>query len=115
MKPAQPQSSDLSTSILDMAVDDSDIEPNHTFDEPNPVFIPHSFISTITNNGRPRRSHRLPKRYLDLYPEGPAAVPVLAPAPAPGLAQTLPHVILHVKDTICTTFNSFRLMRKYPY
>ena len=96
-----------------MVVDD--IEDRPTFDETDPVFIPQSFIPTVsnTNIGCPRRVHKLPKRYLNLYPEGPAALP--APVPAPKPAHIIPCVILHVKDTICTTLNHFHLMCEYPH
>ena len=78
-----------------------------------PFFIPHSFISTVMNNGHPRHHHKLPKHYLNLYPEGPAHLSILEPSPIS--TQVLPCIILHVKDTICTTLNSFHLMCKYPH
>ena len=60
-----------------------------------------------------RCPHKLPKCYLDLYPKGPTALPILEQAPIS--IQILLHVILHVKDTICTTLNSFCLMCEYPH
>ena len=101
------------TEIPDLQILVDDIESHPTFDKADPIFIPHSFISTVTNNGRPRRHHKLPRRYLDLYPEVSAPLPILEPSPLP--TQVLPRVILHVKDTICTALNSFRLMREYPH
>ena len=49
-----------------MVVDD--IEDRPTFDKTDPVFIPQSFIPTVsnTNIGCPRRVHKLPKWYLNL-------------------------------------------------
>ena len=96
-----------------MVVDD--IEDHPTFGETGPVFLPQSFIPTVsnTNIGCPRRVRKLPKQYLNLYPEGPAPLP--APVPAPKPAHVIPRVILHVKDTICTTLNRFHLMHEYPH
>lgn len=59
--------------------------------------------------GRPRREHRLPPRYVqDMTPEPPAPIP---PA-AIGVAR---RVILHVRDTIRTGANKFGLWREYPH
>ena len=109
--PSDIEISELSK--LDSQIVLDDIESHLSFDVADPIFIPHSFISTVTNNGHPRRHHKLPRRYLDLYPEVPAPLPILEPSSLS--ARVLPRIILHVKDTICTTLNSFRLMREYPH
>ena len=103
----------LESSELNSHMVVNNIDNHLTSGEADSVFIPSSFIPMISHNGHPRRHHKLPKRYIDLNPEGPAALPVPIPTPKP--AQALPRVILHVKDMICTVLNSFRLMRKYPH
>lgn len=66
-----------------------------------------------TQTGRPMRRYRLPARYEDIIPEGPA--PVLVPSDASGAPVLIKRVILHVRDTIRTGFNRFGLMREYPH
>ena len=100
------------TEIPDSQIVVDDIESHPTFDEADPIFIPYSFISTAMNNGHPRH-HKLPRCYLNLYPEVSAPLPIPEPSPLP--TQVLPHIILHVKDTICTALNSFHLMCEYPH
>ncbi|KZP28578.1 hypothetical protein FIBSPDRAFT_728633 [Athelia psychrophila] len=64
----------------------------------------------LTNpEGRPKRKHRLPPRYVqDLTPEPPAPIP----PPAIGVTR---RVILIVRDTITTGANKFGLWREYPH
>ena len=101
--------------MLDSHMVVDDIEDHPTFGEGDAILVPKSFVSTVSNTHieHPRRVHKLPKQYLDLYPEGPAVLPT--PVPVLELAHVLPCVILHVKDTICTTLNHFHLMHEYPH
>ena len=69
-------------------------------------------IVTLTQAGRPNRTRRLPKRYLDTPPVAPA--PVEQPT---STVQTplLRRVILHVRDFMRTTTNKFGLLREYHH
>jgi hypothetical protein len=69
-------------------------------------------IVALTQAGRPNRTRRLPKRYLDTPPVAPA--PVEQPT---STVQTplLRRVILHVQDFMRTTTNKFRLLREYHH
>jgi hypothetical protein len=82
-------------------------ETPHEVTSPEPAF---------TSAGRPQRQYRIPTRYNDVPPEGPAP---LAPAPAPNpIDPPLPlirRVILHVRDQLRTGINRFGLLREYPY
>ena len=77
-----------------------------TFDSLNPQ---------ITQAGRPLRHYRLPARYQDLLPDGPAPARTTnrLPPVAPG-STALPRVILHVRDQMRTDINRFGLLREYP-
>jgi Plavaka transposase len=67
----------------------------------------------LTVTGRPQRQYRMPAKYNDVPPEGPAP---LAPAPAPDPQLPLiRRVILHVRDQLRTGMNRFGLLREYPY
>ena len=70
----------------------------------------------MTNAGRPCRTYRLPARYNDIQPEGPAPLPAVINLPpiAPG-SYALPRVILHVRDSMRTDLNSFCILREYPH
>ena len=105
----------VESSVLDSHMVVDEFEDHPMFDEADAIFIPESFIPTVSNTQIecPRRVRKLPKQYFDLYPEGPAALPT--PVPALELARVHPCVILHVKDTICTILNRFHLMCKYPH
>ena len=105
----------MESSVLDSHMALDDIEDHPTFDEVDAILIPKSFIPMVSNTHikHPRRVHKLPKWYLDLYSKGPAALPT--PVPVPELARVHPCVILHVKGTICTTLNCFHLMCEYPH
>ena len=86
-------------------------EPDVAMHPPPPPTVP-----ALTHTGRPQRSYRLPARYEDIHPEGPAPLPSAASFPpmAPG-SLALPRVILHVRDFMKTGYNSFGLMREYPH
>jgi Plavaka transposase len=64
----------------------------------------------LTRTGRPQRHYRLPARYEDITPEGPAPLP---PNPAPPEHTTIRRVVLHVRDTLRTGLNRFGLLREY--
>lgn len=68
----------------------------------------------LTQAGRPQRPYRLPERYRDLPPEGPAPVIPSLPAVAPG-SYAIPPSIHHINDSLRTATNSFGLLREYPY
>lgn len=68
----------------------------------------------LTKSGRPQRHYRLPARYEDITPEGPARIPQpvsTAPAPTPSIRR----VILHVRDLLRTGTNRFGILREYPH
>jgi len=87
------------------------IEPDVAMHPPPPPTVP-----ALTHTGRPQRAYRLPARYEDIHPEGPAPLPSAASFPpmAPG-SLALPRVILHVRDFMKTGYNRFGLMREYPH
>lgn len=68
----------------------------------------------LTQAGRPQRSYRLPARYRDVPPEGPALVIPSLPAVAPG-SYAIPPSIHRILDPLRTTTNRFGLLREYPY
>jgi hypothetical protein len=75
-------------------------------------------VLTVTATGRPQRSYRLPKRFRDLPPEGPA--PVVPAAPAVSVAPLPPptviqNIVRHIQETFRTGRNRFNLLREYPY
>lgn len=78
---------------------------------------PAAQVPALTAAGRPKRSYRLPARYEDVQPEGPAPVTHQVPSlpqVAPG-SSALPRITLHVRDTIRTGINRFGLLREYPH
>jgi hypothetical protein len=69
----------------------------------------------LTESGRPKRNYRLPARYEDVPPVGPAPIQSSPhPQMAPG-SLALPRVILHVRDFMRTCRNSFGVLREYPH
>jgi hypothetical protein len=86
-------------------------EPDVAMHPPPPPTVP-----ALTHTGRPQRAYRLPARYEDIHPEGPAPLPSASSFPpmAPG-SLALPRVILHVRDFMKTGYNRFGLMREYPH
>src|ERR1700730_18461140 len=69
----------------------------------------------LTALGRPKRNYRLPARYEDGPPIGPAPI---QSSPLPQMAPSslaLPWVILHVCDSMCTCYNSFGVLHEYPH
>ena len=96
---------DAQTSLDEMDCETSDPGPA-TFDLP---------IPQVTPAGRPLRHYRLPARYQDLLPDGPAPVQTTNSLPpvAPG-STVLPRVILHVRDWMRTDVNRFGLLHEYP-
>jgi hypothetical protein len=91
---------------------DDHIEPHPPMRPPSPLHP----IANLTTTGRPLRAYRLPARYEDVHPEGPASIPTPLPLPqvAPG-SLALPRVILHVRDFMRTGCNRFGLLREYPH
>jgi hypothetical protein len=94
---------------IDVDMHDAPTEQPH-HDEipllPSPVAVPE-----LTQTGRPARRYRLPRRYEDIQPEGPAPIPDVPPVVAP----IIPRVILHVRDLMRTGLNRFGLLREYPH
>lgn len=79
--------------------------------QPNPSPPP---IPNLTQAGRPKRSYRIPARYQDVQPEGPAPVPRSLPLVPPG-SYALPHITLHIRNIMRTAPNRFGLFREYPH
>ena len=72
------------------------------------------------SSGRPVRSRRLPVRFRDVLPE--PSLPSLPYSEAPSEpststseTRTLPRVILHVFDSLRTSFNKFSIARDYRH
>jgi hypothetical protein len=78
--------------------------------------IPEPLPPPLTNAGRPQRAYRLPARYNDIQPTGPAPLPpVTNLPPVPPGSYALPRVILHVQDFMRTGCNRFGLLREYAH
>ena len=87
------------------------MDMSESFPQPSPSPPP---IPELTQAGRPKRSYRIPARYEDVQPEGP--VPALRSLPlVPPGSYALPHITLHVRDTMRTSSNRFGLFREYPH
>ena len=90
-----------------------EVEPQQ---EPSPHFSfspspePPPPILLLTRAGRPQRHYRLPARYEDIPPEGPAPLPPRSLSPAHTI---ICRVVLHVRDTLRTGLNRFGLLREY--
>ena len=67
----------------------------------------------LTLAGRPKRRYRLPARFEDVPPEGPAPIP--APPSDNAAPISIRRVILHVRDTMRTGLNRFGILREYPH
>lgn len=74
----------------------------------------HPAMSTA---GRPLRSRRIPAQYLDVLPEGTAAIASteVRTEEQPSIAPRLPRVILILRDQLTTQLNRFGLWREYPH
>ena len=80
-----------------------------------PSLAPPPIIPSHGETGWPVCRRRIPARYEDVQPEGPAPLPPDQPFPmAPG-SSALPRVILHVRDFMCTRQNRFGLFREYHH
>jgi hypothetical protein len=81
-----------------------------------PLLAPLPIVPSHSETGRPVRRHRIPARYEDIQPEGPARLPPAQSLPpmAPG-SSALPRVILHVRDFMRTSQNRFGLFREYHH
>ncbi|KIM70408.1 hypothetical protein SCLCIDRAFT_18561 [Scleroderma citrinum Foug A] len=79
------------------------IEPPHLPLAPSPL--------ETSQTGKPPRTRCLPAWFRDVLPEPPLPVEPDKPAPQ----TTLPRVILHVFDSICTSFNRFGIARNYRH
>jgi hypothetical protein len=69
----------------------------------------------LTRAGRPKRQYRLPARYEDVLPEGPAPISVPPDDNAVTASAPIRRVILHVRDILHTGLNCFGIMREYPH
>ena len=78
--------------------------------------MPASIVPSHNEATRPVRIRRIPARYEDVQPEGPAPLPPTPSLPpvAPG-SYALPRVILHVRDFMRTGLNRFGLFREYHH
>jgi hypothetical protein len=94
----------------DIEMHDALSEPPHHHELPAPV----QAIPELTQAGRPARRYRLPRRYEDIPPEGPAPIPD-SDVPAAHVTPIIPRVILHVRDLMRTGLNRFGLLREYPH
>lgn len=101
----------------------------------NPLFsgesgsVPESNLNAPGNSGRAVHSRRLPARFRDTLPEPPLSLPTssLDSGAASMSADSesseatlspqsfLPHVILHVFDSLRTSFNTFSIAREYHH
>ena len=111
--------------VLDDSADIQDHNMEETSSSIHPLLAIQSPLSPPTPAGtipshneamRPVRMRRIPARYEDIQPEGPAPLPPAPPLPpiAPGL-YALPRVILHVRDFMRTGLNRFNLFREYHH
>ena len=109
------QSGSSHTGIV--TLDGSNLESVESF--PAPVEFPT--CPEANQAGRPSRMRHLPTRFRDVAPE--PLLPVSATTEDATLVQsdnsapqsTLPHVILHVFDTIRTSFNHFGIACDYRH
>lgn len=75
----------------------------------------------VDQAGRPSRTRCLPARFRDVAPEPPLPVSIvsedatLVESNGSALRSTLPRIILHVFDTIHTSFNSFGIAHDYRH
>jgi Plavaka transposase len=103
-----------------MQAEQSDIEMHGALSEPPrhnelpPLPAPVQTVPELTQAGRPARRYRLPRRYEDIPPEGPAPIPD-SDVPAVHATPIIPRVILHVRDLMRTGLNRFGLLREYPH
>ncbi|KIM52075.1 hypothetical protein SCLCIDRAFT_32939 [Scleroderma citrinum Foug A] len=86
--------------------------------EPLPLSLPTGAEANET--GRPSRTRRLPARFRDVLPEPPLPITSEDATPAEPddsvpQSMALPRVILHVFDTIHTSFNCFGIARHYRH
>ena len=98
--------------MLDNSAPEPDIEMG---DSASSLFESPPSPPSLTLTGRPKQHYRLPKRYIDVPPEGPAPItPAITPAasPTPSMSQ---NIIQHVQDSLWTGLNRFQLLREYPY
>jgi hypothetical protein len=61
----------------------------------------------LTQSGRPARTYRRPRRFIDEPP------PLPVPIPSPPAPQAVRRVILHVRDSFRTGVNNFGILREY--
>jgi len=78
------------------------IEPPHLPSASSPL--------ETSQTGKPSRTRHLPAQFRDVFPEPPLPV-----EPDDPPRTTLPRVILHVFDSICTSFNQFGIARNYHH
>jgi hypothetical protein len=91
---------------------DDHVEPHPPMPPPSPLHP----IANLTTAGRPLQAYRLPVRYEDVHPEGPASMPTPSPLLQVALGSlALPCVILHVCNFMQTGCNRFGLLREYPH
>ena len=97
------------------------VQLTHNGRQPDDTDVPSQIINDIimapplTRASRPKRRYRLPARYEDIPPEGPAPIPVL-PSDNPSTATpSIRRVVLHVRDLMRTGLNRFGIMREYPH
>jgi hypothetical protein len=76
--------------------------------------LPLPTVPTLTASGNPARNYRIPARYHDIPPEGPAPLPPAVDT-TPRQPTLIRRVILHVRDHIRTGINQFGLLREYPH
>ncbi|KAF8189081.1 hypothetical protein K438DRAFT_2144948, partial [Mycena galopus ATCC 62051] len=100
---AGPSSLPLTGEPADITMGDVPSPPR----QPSPPLV-------LTKSGRPARSAGLPKRFQHILPGEPAPVVVDSePVPQPPVEPLRRRVILHVRDTMETAWNRFRVLRLY--
>jgi hypothetical protein len=112
-----PVDSDVSMDILNESYPElsNHADSSHlatTYEEmPGPVVPPEPLFTAA---GRPQRWYRVPARYNDVPPEGPAPL-IQTPEPEVPAPPLIRRVILHVRDRLRTGMNRFGLLREYPH
>ena len=94
--------------------------PTPPFPDPPLRSGPTSSPLPLSQSGRPLRTHRLPARYQDIYPEAPHPAALSSSSPAAAVANSsepavIQRVTLVVRNRFQTAPNTFGLWKEYLY